>query len=132
MLSKTLTISALLDWRRAVARGQEDPTELVGILTYKRVRGGLPLCRDLGTTMTHFLVPSPSGIAPGSDPRPFSQPPEIQACKGSNPVGATITWTQVRPRYALQVRMTLLYQAHVPPVHTPPVRLLVFARLTAG
>lgn len=35
MLSKTLTVSALLDWRRAVARGQEDPTELVGILTYK-------------------------------------------------------------------------------------------------
>lgn len=37
-LSDVWAISGLVDWRRAVVRGREDPAELVGILTYKLAR----------------------------------------------------------------------------------------------
>ncbi len=37
-LTNALTVSALLDWRRAVVSGKDDPTELGGILTYKLTR----------------------------------------------------------------------------------------------
>lgn len=34
-LSNAVTVSALIDWRRAIVSGNADPVELVGILTYK-------------------------------------------------------------------------------------------------
>lgn len=34
-LSNTLILSGLIDWRRAIVRGKDDPTELVGVLTYR-------------------------------------------------------------------------------------------------
>lgn len=34
-LSDAFTVSALIDWRRALVSGKDDPTELVGFLTYK-------------------------------------------------------------------------------------------------
>lgn len=37
-LSDAFTVSAFVDWRRAVLRGKDDPTELVGVLTYKVTR----------------------------------------------------------------------------------------------
>jgi Putative MetA-pathway of phenol degradation len=33
--SDTVTVSGLVDWRRAIVRGSQDPVGLVGILTYK-------------------------------------------------------------------------------------------------
>ncbi len=38
MLTNALTVGAFLDWRRALVRGKDDPTELVGFLTYKVTR----------------------------------------------------------------------------------------------
>ena len=37
-LSDTVTVSGLVDWRRAVVKGRDDPADLVGILTYKLTR----------------------------------------------------------------------------------------------
>jgi len=34
-LSEVLTVSALLDWRRALVSGNDDPLELLGIVTYR-------------------------------------------------------------------------------------------------
>ncbi len=34
-VTNAVTVSALVDWRRAIVRGGEDPVELFGILTYK-------------------------------------------------------------------------------------------------
>ncbi len=34
-VAKSVTVSALVEWRRAIVRGEEDPVELEGILTYK-------------------------------------------------------------------------------------------------
>lgn len=37
-LTSALTVSAFVDWRRALVSGQDDPTELDGVLTYKLTR----------------------------------------------------------------------------------------------
>lgn len=37
-LTNALTVGALIDWRRAVVSGRDDPTELVGFLTYTITR----------------------------------------------------------------------------------------------
>jgi hypothetical protein len=37
-LTNALAVSAFLDWRRALVSGQDDPTELGGVLTYKLTR----------------------------------------------------------------------------------------------
>jgi hypothetical protein len=38
MVTNALTVGAFIDWRRALVRGRDDPTELVGFLTYKITR----------------------------------------------------------------------------------------------
>ena len=37
-LSDSLVLSGLLDWRRSIVRGSENPTELVGVITYRLSR----------------------------------------------------------------------------------------------
>ncbi|HJY86337.1 MAG TPA: hypothetical protein VKE24_05820 [Candidatus Acidoferrales bacterium] len=34
-VSRAITVSGLIDWRRALVRGTGDPVEVAGILTYK-------------------------------------------------------------------------------------------------
>jgi len=38
MVTNALTVGAFIDWRRALVKGRDDPTELVGFLTYKVTR----------------------------------------------------------------------------------------------
>ena len=38
MVTNALTVGAFIDWRRALVSGRDDPTELVGFLTYKVTR----------------------------------------------------------------------------------------------
>jgi hypothetical protein len=38
MVTNALAVGAFIDWRRALVKGRDDPTELVGFLTYKVTR----------------------------------------------------------------------------------------------